>query len=106
MKAAQIDSYEASFKSAARGADTITKSQFDSIMQISQRPSPGEDDDIAGLGISKRTMFCKIWRLFDVDKDGVMTVCTLLFLPSPLHIFEIHNFIFLFDCALFFCTVE
>jgi len=73
LKASQIDSYEASFKSAARGADTITKSQFDQIMQISQRPSPEEDDDIAGLGISKRTMFCKIWRLFDVDKDGVMT---------------------------------
>ena len=71
----QIDSLEESFKAAARGSDTITKSQFDSIMQISQRVSPEEDDDIAGLGISKRTLFSKIWRLFDVDKDGVMTVC-------------------------------
>ena len=79
VKPEQIDNLELSFKSAARGADTITKSQFDQIMQISQKPSPTEDDDVAGLGFSKRTLFGKIWRLFDVDKDGVMTVCILLF---------------------------
>lgn len=72
----QISHYEESFNSAAQGADTITKSQFDQIMQISGQHRRDDDEDFAGLGISKRTMFSKIWKLFDVDKDGVMTVCS------------------------------
>lgn len=73
----QISHYHESFNSAAQGADTITKSQFDQIMQISGQQRREDDDDFAGLGISKRTMFSKIWKLFDVDKDGVMTVCSI-----------------------------
>lgn len=79
----QISHYQESFNSAAQGADTITKSQFDQIMQISgQHRRDDDDEDFAGLGISKRTMFSKIWKLFDVDKDGVMTVCSLFLFPS------------------------
>lgn len=80
----QISHYQESFNSAAQGADTITKSQFDQIMLISgQHRCDDDDEDFAGLGISKRTMFSKIWKLFDVDKDGVMTVCSLSPPPPP-----------------------
>lgn len=80
----QITQYEESFNSAAQGADTITKSQFDQIMQVSGQHYRDDDEDFAGLGISKRTMFSKIWKLFDVDKDGVMTVCSSSLFSAPL----------------------